>query len=74
MNDRQQPGNPDNSRYAALYERLSRDDELQGPSNSIVNQQSLLEEFAKKNGYPRFFHFVDDGFTGTNFERPNWKS
>ena len=45
--------------YTALYERLSRDDELQGESNSITNQKHLLEEYAKKNGFDNFRHFTD---------------
>ena len=45
--------------YTALYERLSRDDELQGESNSITNQKHLLEEYAKKNGFDQFRHFTD---------------
>ncbi|MBO4458843.1 MAG: recombinase family protein, partial [Butyrivibrio sp.] len=51
--------------YTALYERLSRDDELQGESNSITNQKHLLEEYAKKNGFESFRHFTDDGISGT---------
>ena len=54
----------------ALYERLSKDDELQGESNSILNQKKYLEDFAKKNGFDNIRHFTDDGFTGTNFNRP----
>lgn len=56
--------------YAALYERLSRDDDLQGESNSIKNQKEFLEHFAIENGFLNFRHFVDDGYSGTNFERP----
>ena len=54
----------------ALYERLSKDDELQGESNSILNQKKYLEDFARKNGFDNIRHFTDDGFTGTNFNRP----
>ena len=57
---------------AALYERLSRDDENQGPSNSIVNQQKLLEELAEKHGYKNIRHFTDDGISGTRFDRPGF--
>jgi DNA invertase Pin-like site-specific DNA recombinase len=71
MNKRQP--NPDTPKLTALYERLSRDDELQGPSNSIVNQRSLLEDYAKKNGFGNLAHFSDDGYSGTNFNRPDWK-
>ncbi len=61
------------SEITALYERLSRDDELQGESNSIVNQKSLLEKYAKDNGFKNIRHFTDDGYTGTNFKRPAWQ-
>jgi len=54
----------------ALYERLSKDDELQGESNSILNQKKYLEDFAKRSGFDNFRHYSDDGFTGTNFNRP----
>ena len=54
----------------ALYLRLSRDDELQGESNSIKNQKQLLESYAHKNGYSPIRHFTDDGVRGTTFKRP----
>lgn len=60
--------------YTALYERLSRDDELQGESNSITNQKHLLEEYAKKNGFESFRHFTDDGISGTTFDRKGFKA
>jgi DNA invertase Pin-like site-specific DNA recombinase len=56
-----------------LYERLSRDDELQGESNSITNQKKILEDYAKRNGFTNILHIADDGCSGTNFERPGWK-
>jgi len=56
----------------ALYLRLSRDDELQGDSNSIVNQKAILSKYAKENHLPNPIFFVDDGFSGTNFDRPGW--
>ncbi|MDR2532281.1 MAG: recombinase family protein [Oscillospiraceae bacterium] len=59
-----------NSKITALYERLSRDDELQGESNSIINQKSMLEDYAVKNGFPNVRHFSDDGISGTRFDRP----
>ena len=59
-------------KYAALYERLSRDDEHQGPSHSIINQQKLLEELMEKYGYKEFRHFTDDGISGTRFDRPGF--
>lgn len=56
-----------------LYERLSVDDEKQGPSNSIVNQQQLLQEFAERNGLLPYIHVSDDGYSGTNWNRPGWQ-
>lgn len=57
----------------ALYERLSRDDELNGDSNSIVNQKKMLEKYAKEQGFTNLAHYTDDGYSGTNFDRPDWK-
>ena len=57
-------------KITALYERLSRDDELQGESNSIVNQKKILEEYAKKNHLENIVHFTDDGISRTQFDRP----
>ena len=54
-------------KITALYERLSRDDELQGESNSITNQKNLLEDYARKNGFTNIRHFTDDGISGTTF-------
>ena len=54
-------------KITALYERLSRDDELQGESNSISNQNKYLEDYARQNGFINLRHFTDDGYTGTNF-------
>ncbi len=54
------------NRITALYERLSRDDELAGDS-SIANQKKMLEDYAKNNGYTNKVHFTDDGFSGGNF-------
>ena len=59
-------------KITALYERLSRDDELQGESNSILNQKKYLEDYARKNGFNNIQHFTDDGYSGTNFNRPSW--
>ena len=56
----------------ALYSRLSHDDELQGESNSITNQKQMLENYASTNSFPNIRHYVDDGYTGTNFDRPDW--
>ena len=59
-------------KITALYCRLSRDDELQGDSNSIVNQKAILSKYAKENGFKNPLFFVDDGYSGTNFNRPSW--
>ena len=59
-------------KVTALYERLSRDDELQGESNSIVNQKKILEEYASKNNLSNIIHFTDDGISGTQFDRPGF--
>ena len=58
------------SRITALYERLSRDDEIQGESNSITNQKQYLEDYAVQKGFENIQHFSDDGYSGTNFNRP----
>ena len=60
-------------RITALYERLSRDDELQGDSNSIRNQKIFLENYAREHGFNNCVHYTDDGWSGGNFERPAWK-
>ncbi len=57
-------------RITALYCRLSRDDEQDGLSGSIKNQQSILEKYAKENGFKNTKVFIDDGWSGTNFARP----
>ncbi len=59
-------------KITALYCRLSRDDELQGDSNSIVNQKAILSKYAKENYFSNTAFFVDDGYSGTNFNRPSW--
>ena len=60
-------------KITALYERLSRDDEAAGDSNSIVNQKMLLESYAAQRGFTNCVHYTDDGWSGGNFERPDWK-
>ena len=60
-------------KITALYERLSKDDEVQGESNSIVNQKRMLPQYAEQHGYENIEHYTDDGWTGTNFDRPDWK-
>ena len=61
------------NKITALYERLSRDDEIKGESNSITNQKKFLEDYARANGFKNIQHFSDDGYSGTNFERPAFK-
>ena len=73
MNRTRQTTDKSKNRITALYERFSRDDELAGDSNSIVNQKKMLEDYAKCNGYTDLVHFTDDGYSGGNFDRPGWK-
>ena len=61
------------AKITALYERLSRDDEQQGESNSITNQKQYLEEYAKRQGFSNIRHFTDDGISGTTFEREGFQ-
>ncbi|MBE6893585.1 MAG: DUF4368 domain-containing protein [Ruminococcaceae bacterium] len=60
----------DKDKITALYCRLSRDDDQDGLSGSIKNQQAILEKYAKENGFKNARVFIDDGFSGTNFARP----
>lgn len=60
-------------KITALYCRLSRDDDLQGESNSIVNQKAILKKFADDQGFANTMYFVDDGYSGTNFNRADWQ-
>ena len=62
-----------NEKITALYSRLSRDDEAIGDSLSIVNQKAMLEKYAEQNGFSNIVHFSDDGYSGGNFDRPDWK-
>ena len=57
----------------ALYCRLSRDDGMEGDSNSIANQKKMLTKYAKENGFENPRVYVDDGYTGTNFNRPGFQ-
>ena len=57
-------------KITALYERLSRDDDLTGDSNSILNQKRYLESYAAQRGYTNIVHYTDDGWSGGNFDRP----
>lgn len=63
----------DPNKITALYERLSRDDDQVGDSNSIVNQKKYLESYAEQRGYTNIQHYTDDGWSGGNFNRPAWK-
>lgn len=60
-------------KITALYCRLSRDDDLQGESNSIVNQQAILKKYADDHNFPNTMYFVDDGYSGTSFSRLDWQ-
>ncbi|QEY34209.1 DUF4368 domain-containing protein [Caproiciproducens galactitolivorans] len=60
-------------KYNLLYGRLSQEDERQGESNSIHNQKIFLEKYAEDNGFDNTIFLADDGYSGTNFERPSWK-
>lgn len=60
----------DQQLITALYCRLSNEDDLDGESNSISNQRSILKRYAEDQGFTNTCYFVDDGYTGTNFDRP----
>ena len=60
-------------KITALYCRLSQDDALDGESNSITNQKALLSKYAAEHGFRNTMFFVDDGFSGTNFQRPGFQ-
>lgn len=66
--------NRQSEKITALYCRLSRDDELQGDSNSIVNQKAILSKYAKDNGLSNPQFFIDDGVSGTTFEREGFQA
>ena len=59
--------------HAALYIRLSKEDETEGPSESVSNQQSLLNEFVRQHRLSVYDTYIDDGWSGTNFDRPNFQ-
>ena len=61
-------------KITALYCRLSRDDELNGESNSIINQKNILQKYANDNGFINTKFYVDDGVSGTTFDRPGFQS
>ena len=65
---------PNNAKYStALYMRLSRDDENFGDSVSIETQRIVLQKFAQENGLFVFDEYVDDGWSGTNYDRPGFQ-
>lgn len=59
--------------HVALYIRLSKEDESEGPSESVNNQQSLLNEFVQQHRLSVYDTYIDDGWSGTNFDRPNFQ-
>lgn len=61
------------NKITALYCRLSQEDELKGDSNSIQNQRAILEKYAKDNGFENIEVFVDDGYSGVSFNRPDFQ-
>ena len=63
----------ENMGITALYCRLSRDDGTEGDSNSVANQKKLLSKYAKEHGFSNTRFYVDDGYTGTNFNRPDFQ-
>lgn len=60
-------------KITALYCRYSRDDGQETENASITHQKALLKEYAENNGYPNLRYYVDDGYTGTNFNRPDFQ-
>ena len=68
MNNRQSQ-----EKITAIYCRLSRDDDLAGDSNSIIHQKDMLTRYARERKFPNVSVYSDDGWSGTNFERPDWK-
>jgi len=71
--DRRKEADMNTEKYTILYSRLSRDDGEDSVSNSIINQRAMLEEYAERNGLVPFLHIQDDGFSGTNWNRPGWQ-
>lgn len=62
-----------NKKVTILYERLSRDDELSGESDSIKTQKKILQDFAEHNNLKPYLHICDDGWSGTRWDRPGWQ-
>lgn len=61
-----------NQKYTILYAKLSQEDDREGESNSIQNQRMMLEKYAADNGFENTLFLSDDGYSGTNFNRPGW--
>ena len=61
-----------NEKYTILYGRLSQEDEREGESNSIGNQRMMLQKYAEGKGFENIKFLFDDGYSGTNFNRPAW--
>ena len=59
--------------HVALYIRLSKEDETEGPSQSVTNQKSLLNEFVQQHRLSVYDTYVDDGWSGTSFDRPDFQ-
>ena len=62
-----------NIKHTALLSRLSREDENNGTSESILTQKAMLSQYAQKHHFKNIIHYVDDGYSGTNFERPDFQ-
>ncbi len=65
--------NKQSDKITAVYCRLSRDDDLMGESNSILNQKAILKKYAQEQKFKNIEFFVDDGYSGANFNRPEWQ-
>jgi DNA invertase Pin-like site-specific DNA recombinase len=65
--------NRQTTKITVLYERLSRDDLIQGESLSIANQMQILETYAEQNGYKPYLHLSDDGHSGVQWDRLGWQ-
>ena len=61
------------NKITALYCRLSRDDEFNGDSVSIQTQKAMLKHYADENGFGNCQYFIDDGYSGTNYNRPDFQ-
>ena len=64
---------PAEGNITACYDRLSQEDELEGDSGSVVNQRDFLRKYCEEHHFPNVRHFSDDGYTGTNFDRPGFR-